>query len=88
MFSVSNATGYAIASAGVVAGGTAAGMQTYAANSNTGLHEYGFAVGLGAGFGGWMPLGGERSANYTPGGTLLRLRPTAGYFFARRSSFL
>jgi len=51
-------TAYATATGGAVAGGTAAAMQTYAANPNAGLHEYAFGVGLGAGFGGLLPVGG------------------------------
>ena len=64
IFGVSQATGYTLATAGAVAGGKAAAMQTYAANPNAGLHEYAFGVGLGAGFGGYAPIGGLRPRRY------------------------
>jgi len=55
---MSEAAAYTIATLGAVAGGSASAMQTYGANPNAGLHEYAFGVGLGAGFGGYMPYGG------------------------------
>jgi len=57
---------YGGSTAGTVGGMTAMAMQVYAGNPNAGLHEYGFAMGLGGLFGGWMPGAGLTSL----GGTL------------------